>query len=40
MTVYKPIEAIAYKAAEIAVRLTNNDAFDEVIFRSIMVKIW
>ena len=30
MTVYKPIEAIAYKAAEIAVRLANDDKFEDL----------
>jgi D-xylose transport system substrate-binding protein len=30
MTVYKPIEAIAYKAAGIAVRLAGNDSFEEL----------
>lgn len=30
MTVYKPIEAIAYKAAEIAVKLATESTFDEV----------
>ncbi len=30
MTVYKPIEAIAYKAAGIAVRLANDDPFEEL----------
>ena len=30
MTVYKPIEAIAYKAADIAVRLANNDTFEDL----------
>lgn len=30
MTVYKPIEAIAYKAAEIAVRLAKGDKFEEL----------
>jgi D-xylose ABC transporter substrate-binding protein len=30
MTVYKPIEAIAFNAADIAVRLANDDTFDEL----------
>ncbi len=30
MTVYKPIEAIAFKAAEIAMRLANDDTFKEI----------
>jgi ABC-type xylose transport system substrate-binding protein len=30
MTVYKPIEAIAYKAAIIAIRLANEDCFEEL----------